>query len=120
LLWTVVIALTVRNSLMNAGSPIFDAFAMSHVSPAERATVAAGMTLLWSLGWTIAPLYYSYLQAKLGFTAGYAVDFVTIIVLYTISTSLLWTWFRGTDQMPADDEVDVPVTAEVPPLVDHA
>jgi hypothetical protein len=40
--------------------------------------------------------------------------------LYTISTSLLWTWFRGTDQMPADDGVDVPVTAEVPPLVDHA
>jgi len=119
-LWTVVIALTVRNSLMNADSPIFDAYAMSHVSAAERATVAAGMTLLWSLGWTIAPLYYSFLQARLGFTAGYAVDFITIIALYTISTSLLWTWFRGTDQMPADDGVDVPVTAEVPPLVDHA
>jgi hypothetical protein len=113
-----VIALTVRNSLMNAGSPIFDAFAMSHVSNAERATVAAGMTLLWSLGWTIAPLYYSFLQAWLGFTAGYAVDFVTIIALYTISTSLLWTWFRGTDRIATGDAMSVP--AEIPPLVDHA
>jgi MFS family permease len=95
LLWTVVLALMVRNSLMNAGSPIFDAFAMERVSPAERATVAAGMTLLWSLGWIFAPIYYSVLQATLGFTAGYTVDFVTIIVLYTIATGLLWVWFRG-------------------------
>lgn len=97
-LWSVVVALTVRNSLMNAGSPIFDAFAMERVSDAERATLAGGMSLLWSLGWTISPIYYSLLQDRLGFTAGYAVDFVTIIVLYTIATSLLWTWFHGTEE----------------------
>ncbi|HEX7490417.1 MAG TPA: MFS transporter [Candidatus Limnocylindrales bacterium] len=119
LLWTVVIALTVRNSLMNAGSPIFDAFAMDRVSVGERATLAAGMTLLWSLGWTIAPLYYSELQARLGFTAGYAVDFVTIIVLYTIATSLLWTWFHGSEA-DTPDPVSVPVQTEAPALVDHA
>ena len=101
LLWTVVIALAVRNSLMNAGSPIFDAFAMEKVSASERATLSALMTLLWSLGWVIAPIYYGTLQATLGFTAGYAVDFVTIIVLYTLSTWLLWAWFRGTDRVPA-------------------
>ena len=55
--------------------------------------------MLWSVGWVIAPVYYSILQGTLGFTAGYAVNFVTIIVLYTISTSLLWTWFRGTDKV---------------------
>jgi MFS family permease len=120
LLWTVVAALTVRNSLMNAGSPIFDAFAMAHVSIGERATLAAGMTLLWSLGWTVAPLYYSTLQATLGFTAGYAVDFVTIIVLYTIATSLLWTWFRGTDNVPPREEVLVPIQTESPALLEHA
>ncbi|MGZ6265959.1 MAG: MFS transporter [Candidatus Limnocylindrales bacterium] len=101
MLWTVIIALAVRNSLMNAGSPIFDAFAMERISPAERATLAAGMTMLWSLGWTIAPIYYGALQASLGFTAGYAVDFVTIIVLYTFATALLWTWFRGADRVVA-------------------
>ena len=119
-LWTVVVALTVRNSLMNAGSPIFDAFSMEHVSPAERATLAAGMTLLWSLGWTVAPLYYSQLQATLGFTAGYAVDFVTIIVLYTVATALLWSWFRGSDRIAAAEAVAVPIPTEAPALIEHA
>jgi MFS family permease len=94
----VVIALAVRNSLMNAGSPIFDAFAMEKVSAGERATLSGLMTLLWSLGWTIAPIYYSTLQAGLGFDRGYAVDFATIIVLYTIATALLWRWFHHTDR----------------------
>ena len=97
-LWSVIMAMAVRNSLMNAGSPIFDAFAMERVSAAERATLAAAMTLLWALGWTVAPLYYSVLQATLGFTTGYAVDFTTIIVLYTISTALLWRWFHGSER----------------------
>ena len=100
-LWTVIMALAVRNSLMNAGSPIFDAFAMDRVSPLERATLSAGQTLLWALGWTIAPLYYQLLQNSLGFTLGYSVDFVTIIVLYTIATSLLWHWFHETEQRQA-------------------
>jgi MFS family permease len=127
-LWTVVVALTVRNSLMNAGSPIFDAFSMEKVSAAERATLAAGMTLLWSLGWTFAPIYYGALQAALGFTAGYAVDFVTIIVLYTIATSLLWIWFRDSDRAAAEaaeaaedaEPVVVPIATEAPALLDHA
>ena len=118
ILWTVVAALTVRNSLMNAGSPIFDAFAMERVSGAEQATLAAGMTLLWSLGWTVAPLYYSTLQATLGFTAGYTVDFITIIVLYTISTSLLWRWFRRDDGIAASRSVEMPISPEAPALVD--
>ena len=126
LLWTVIVALAVRNSLMNAGSPIFDAFAMERISPAERATLSAGMTMLWPLGWTIAPIYYGVLQASLGFTAGYAVDFVTIIVLYTVATCLLWTWFRGTDRVAAaavDAEGALAATAvasESPSLLERA
>ncbi len=117
LLWTVVIALAVRNSLMNAGSPIFDAFAMEKVWAGERATLSALMTLLWALGWTVAPIYYGMLQATLGFTAGYAVDFVTIIVLYTISTSLLWKWFRGTDHIAA---LDAQLSAAIDSVPDAA
>jgi MFS family permease len=98
-LGTVIVAMAVRNSLMNAGNPIFDAFAMERVTPAERATLSALMTMLWSVGWVIAPIYYGALQATLGFTGGYTVNFVTIIVLYTISTFLLWSWFHGTDRV---------------------
>jgi MFS family permease len=99
-LWTVIAAMAVRNSLMNAGNPIFNAFAMERVGPLERATLSAAMSVLWSLGWVIAGLWYSLLQAVLGFELGYAIDFVTIIVLYSTATVLLWAWF-GRDERAA-------------------
>ena len=122
-LWTVVVALTVRNSLMNAGGPIFDAFSMDRVTPAERATLVAWMSLLWSLGWIFGPLYYGALQATLGFTAGYTVDFVTIIVLYSAATALLWTWFHGSDTVSAAGaagDSPLPVATEAPVALDRA
>ncbi len=96
-LWTVVIAMAVRNSLMNAGNPIFNAFAMERVAPGERATLSASMSLLWSVGWVIAGPWYSILQASLGFDAAYAVNFATIIALYSTATILYWVWF-GRDE----------------------
>ncbi len=98
--WTVAIAMAVRNSLMNAGNPIFGAFAMERVRPEERATFSAASSLLWALGWVIAGPWYSLLQATLGFSAGYAVNFGTIIVLYTVGTVLYWAWF-GQDERDA-------------------
>ena len=100
LLWTVIIAMMVRNSLMNAGNPIASAFAMEQLRPAERATYAATASLLWSLGWVIAGLWYSLLQDTLGFEAGYTVNFVTIIVLYSLGTWLYWHWFHRVEARP--------------------
>ena len=48
----------------------------------------------------IAGPWYSLLQATLGFSAGYAVNFGTIIVLYTVGTVLYWAWF-GQDERRA-------------------
>ncbi len=104
-LWTVIAAMTVRNSLMNAGNPIANAFAMEQLRPSERATYAATGSLLWSLGWVIAGPWYSLLQDSLGFAAGYTVNFVTIIVLYSVGTWLYWHWFHGV-------EADAPTTIE--------
>jgi len=101
LLWSVIGAMAIRNSLMNAGNPIFNAFAMERLRPSERATYAAAASLAWSLGWVIAGPWYSLLQASLGFTAGYAVNFVTIIVLYTTGTFLVWRWFHDVESGPA-------------------
>ena len=98
LLWMVIAAMAVRNSLMNAGNPIFSAFAMDQVSPAERATLSAAMSLLWSVGWIVGGVYYAAAQAALGFDAGYALDFLTIIVLYSVATTLYWRWFRHADE----------------------
>ena len=98
ILWMVIAAMMVRNSLMNAGNPIFSAFAMEHVSSAERATLSAAMTVSWQVGWVLGGTWYATLQAALGFDAGYALNFVTIITLYSIATSLYWIWFRPGEQ----------------------
>jgi Major Facilitator Superfamily. len=97
-LWMVILAMAVRNSLMNAGNPIFSAFAMEQVTPAERATLSAAMSVLWQIGWVVGGTWYAILQALLGFEGGYAVNFVTIITLYTIATGLYWAWFRAADR----------------------
>ena len=96
--WTVVVAMTVRNSLMNAGNPIASAFAMEHVDAVERATFSAASSLLWSLGWVIGGVWFSLLQSALGFDGGFAVNFITITVLYTIATWLYWAWFRPVER----------------------
>jgi MFS family permease len=97
-LWTVILAMAVRNSLMNAGNPIFNAFAMEQVSPGERATLSAAMSVLWQVGWVIGGTWYAALQAVLGFDGGYTVNFVTIIALYSTATALYWLWFRDVDR----------------------
>jgi MFS family permease len=102
LLWTVVLALAVRNSLMNAGSPMITAFSQEQVRRDERATLAAAQNLLWSLGWVIAGLWYGALQAALGFSLGYTVAFVTIIALYSAATALYWLWFRDAERVAAE------------------
>ena len=98
ILWTVILAIAVRNSLMNAGNPIFTAFAMGRVLPVERATLSAAMSVLWQIGWIVGGIWYAVLQATLGFEAGYTVNFVTIITLYTTATALYWIWFRAVDR----------------------
>jgi hypothetical protein len=98
LLWAVILAMAVRNSLMNASNPVFMAFAMEQVTPAERATLSATFSVLWQIGWVIGGTVYSVLQAVLGFEGGYTVNFVTIITLYAVATGLYWIWFRPGDR----------------------
>ena len=98
ILWTVIVAMTVRNSLMNSGHPLANAFAMERLPASERATYAAAASLLWSLAWAVAGPWYSLLQARLGFDGGYAVNFVTVIILYSLGTwAGYWHWFHGLD-----------------------
>ena len=97
-LWSVILAMAIRNALMNAGNPIFTAFAMEQVTSAERATLAATMSVLWQVGWVAGGIWYAALQATLGFDAGYTVNFVTVITLYSIATCLYWVWFRPVDR----------------------
>ncbi len=99
LLWSVVLAMAVRNSLMNAGNPIFNAFAMESLGTTERATYSAAANLLWSLGWSVGEPFYSLAQASFGFEVGYAIDFFVVIVLYTVATYQLWDWFGKSERV---------------------
>ena len=103
ILWTVIIAMTVRNALMNSGHPLFNAFAMERLPAVERAPFAASASLLWSLAWAVAGPWYSFLQSRLGFDGGYTVSFVTVIVLYSLGTWLYWYWFHGVEEGPTGD-----------------
>jgi hypothetical protein len=76
---------------------------MEHVTSAERATLSAAISVMWQIGWVIGGAWYAVLQALLGFDGGYAVNFVTIITLYTIATALYWVWFGKSDRrIPAN------------------
>ncbi len=97
-LWTVIGAMAVRSSLMNAGNPIANAFSMEQVAAGDRATLSAAQSLLWSLGWVIAGPWYSLTQAVLGPVLAYPVNFATIIVLYTVATALYWSWFHDAER----------------------
>jgi hypothetical protein len=46
----------------------------------------------------VAGPWYSLLQATLGFDGGYAVNFATIIVLYSVATGLYWIWFGRSER----------------------
>jgi hypothetical protein len=83
---------------MNAGNPIFTAFAMERVTPVERATLSAALTVLWQVGWVLGGSWYAFLQATVGFDTGYAINFVAVITLYSVATALSWIWFRAIDR----------------------
>lgn len=105
ILGSVILAMAVRNSLMNAGNPIQNAFAMRILHPAERASWSATTSFLWSTGWIVAGAWYAILQRQLGFEAGYAVAFITIIILYSTATLLFWWWFHRFDERITDPVV---------------
>jgi MFS family permease len=109
ILWTVIVAMAIRNSLMNAGNPIFSAFAMEALPPTDRAIYAAASNLEWSLGWVIAGPWFSLLQQSLGFEAGFTVNFLCIIGLYSAGTFLTWRWFHAREQRGSAPAAATPV-----------
>lgn len=89
----VIVGMTVRNALMNAANPVFNAYVMGRVKPLERATITASQSMVWSIGWAIGGIYYATVQATLGFARGYDINFLTIIAFYSAATTLYYLWF---------------------------
>lgn len=87
----VAMALFVRSALMNAANPIYAEFTMGQVREAWRPSLAAAEAMVWSAGWTVGPFLSGWIRTKLGFTTGFSVLFIAMLILYAVGIS--YTWF---------------------------
>lgn len=99
----VIVALVVRNTLMNAGNPLFQRFAMDQVPARDRARLSGAMQLLWSAAWVVGAIFYGAAQQALGFDGGYALDFAVTLVLYGLAAVILWRTYAAQDRAGAQE-----------------
>jgi MFS family permease len=78
-----------RAALMNAGNPLYTAFAMEKVSERQRGTASALMQMSWQGTRAISSLASGYLQEASGFTALFPIT----IVMYTLASILIYAFF---------------------------
>jgi MFS family permease len=88
LLGVVVGAALARAALFNMGSPLYDAFAMERTDEAARPAVIGLINGAYSLGYAVAPLISTRIQAAYGF----APLFIATLVFYTLAV-LAKYWF---------------------------
>jgi hypothetical protein len=50
--------------------------------------------LSWNTGWAIMPVVSGYIQARFGFSP----IFITTAILYAISTVMIWTFFKDSEE----------------------
>jgi len=78
-----------RAALMNAGNPLYTAFAMEKVSPRQRGATSALMQMSWQGTRALSSLASGYLQEVSGFAALFPIT----IVMYTLASGLIYTFF---------------------------
>ncbi len=93
-LWLSAISFLARGVLMNMASPLLDAFAMEQVQEREQGMVNSARTLSWQVGWSFAPYLSGLVQQKYGFTP----LFVCTGILYALSITLNWAFFRTSEK----------------------
>lgn len=89
-----------RAALMNAANPLYTAFAMEHVSPHQRGATSALMEVSWQGTRALSSLTSGYLQQQSGFTYLFPIT----ILLYTLASGLIFTFFiHGRQQKKAPE-----------------
>jgi len=93
LLSVAVGAALARAALFNMGSPLYDAFAMERSDDAARPTVIALINGAYSIGYAVAPLISTHVQAAYGFGP----LFVATTICYLLAVlAKYWFFIRGT------------------------
>lgn len=78
-----------RAGLMNLGNPLYFAFVMEEVEPAERATASALLIMSWQGSWAVS----SWASGQLQEGPGFAPIFAMTCVAYLASSLIMYVFF---------------------------
>jgi MFS family permease len=100
--WVAELAYLVRGTLMNMASPLYSAFSMEVSEPQDQGAVSSMLNISWQAGWAVGPILSGFIQQDYGF----APLFIATVILYTISTILVWLFFGDTENRIAPVRVE--------------
>jgi predicted MFS family arabinose efflux permease len=100
--WVAELAYLVRGTLMNMASPLYSAFSMEVSEPQDQGAVSSMLNISWQAGWAVGPILSGFVQQDYGF----APLFIATVILYTISTILVWLFFGDTENRIAPFRVE--------------
>ena len=98
ILWVAVVSLLFRTVLMQMSSPLLDNYAMLVSEPEEGGTIASVRGIGWQTGQAFGIFISGFIQTRFGFEP----IFITTGLLYAITISLTWVYFR-----PGEKELSV-------------
>lgn len=87
-----------RAILMQASSPLLQAFVMEALPHGLRATASSLTNLLWNLGWALSATLAGAMIPRFG----YSVPFYTTAALYATAALSFYVAFRGTPESEAE------------------
>jgi MFS family permease len=92
--WLSSASLLARGTLMNMAAPLYTAFAMEQVDPAEQGVVNSTLSLSWQSGYAVGPFISGVVQEQYGFSP----LFIATAVLYFFAASLTWIFFKQSEK----------------------
>jgi len=93
-----VAAFWLRATLMQASTPLVQAFVMEALPPALRARSTSVNNLVWNVGWAVSATFAGLIIQHFG----YAVPFYMTATLYAAAASSFYWAFRGTPEHGVD------------------
>jgi MFS family permease len=95
-LWIAGFSVLMRSALMNMSSPLYSAFCMEQTPEHQQGFVSSVMNVAWQIGWSVGPFLSGLVQVRYGFTP----LFITTTILYLLAVSVMWRFFRNTENVP--------------------
>jgi len=88
--WLAVVSLLFRTVLMQMSMPLLDNFSMLVSQPEQQGAIASVRAIGWQLGQAVGIFVSGFVQTRFGFSP----IFITTGLLYALSITLTWVYFR--------------------------